>query len=117
MDANAIKTEEHPSASAAMPDDNLNAPWSLHFDRDGTEDVAVICDANGVDLLCSRHFWLPERDDSIPPTLAAMRLIVAAPKLLAACRMIVDRWERGDLAEAARACSDAIAEATAGRRP
>src|SRR5271157_6234294 len=40
-----------------------------------------------------------------------------ARKLLAACRMVVDRWERGDLAEAARACSDAIAEATAGRRP
>lgn len=37
----------------------------------------------------------------------------AAPKLLAACRMVVDRWERGDLAEAARACSDAIAEAEA----
>jgi hypothetical protein len=38
-------------------------------------------------------------------------LIAAAPRLLAACRMIVDRWERGDLAEAARACSAAIAEA------
>ena len=35
----------------------------------------------------------------------------AAPKLLAACRMIVDRWEHGDLAEAARACSAAIAAA------
>ena len=30
------------------------------------------------------------------------RLRLAAPKLLAACRMIVDRWEQGDLAEAAR---------------
>ena len=29
------------------------------------------------------------------------RLRLAAPKLLAACRMIVDRWEQGDLAEAA----------------
>ena len=25
--------------------DDLNAPWSLRFDRDGTEDVAVILDA------------------------------------------------------------------------
>ena len=33
-----------------------------------------------------------------------------APQLLAACRMVVDRWERGDLAEAAQ-CADAIAEA------
>jgi hypothetical protein len=38
----------------------------------------------------------------------------AASKLLAACRMVVDRWERGDLAEAARACSAAVAEAEAG---
>jgi len=43
----------------------------------------------------------------------AERLRKTYPALLAACRMIVDRWERGDLAEAARACSDAIAEATA----
>lgn len=35
----------------------------------------------------------------------------AAAKLLAACRMVVDHWERGDLAEAARACDAAIAEA------
>ena len=43
---------------------------------------------------------------------ANARLIAAAPKLLAACRMVVDRWERGDLGEAARACAAAIAEAT-----
>jgi hypothetical protein len=41
------------------------------------------------------------------------RLRKAAPALLAACRMVVERWERGDLAEAARACSAAIAEAEA----
>lgn len=40
------------------------------------------------------------------------RLLNAAPKLLAACRMVVERWERGDLAEAARACQEAIDEAT-----
>jgi hypothetical protein len=38
-------------------------------------------------------------------------LIAGAPTLLAACRMVVERWEQGDLAEAARACSVAIAEA------
>jgi hypothetical protein len=31
---------------------------------------------------------------------------------LNACQMVIDRWERGDLAEAARACQAAIAEAT-----
>jgi hypothetical protein len=30
--------------------------------------------------------------------------------LLSACRMVVDRWERGDLAEAARACQRAVAQ-------
>jgi hypothetical protein len=37
----------------------------------------------------------------------------AVPALLAACRMIVARWQHGDLAEAARACNDAIAIAEA----
>ena len=37
----------------------------------------------------------------------------AGPALLAACRMVVARWEHGDLAEAARACSDAIVAAEA----
>jgi hypothetical protein len=33
----------------------------------------------------------------------------AVSRLLSACQMVVDRWEKGDLAEAARACSAAIA--------
>lgn len=37
----------------------------------------------------------------------------AAPALLAACRLVAERWERGDLAEAARACSAAVAAAEA----
>jgi hypothetical protein len=45
------------------------------------------------------------------------RLIAAAPDLLAACRMVVARWERGDLAEAARACQSAVELATAGGTP
>jgi hypothetical protein len=40
------------------------------------------------------------------------RLHAAADNLLLACRMVVERWEHGNLAEAARACRDAIAEAT-----
>src|SRR5258707_11879034 len=61
---------------------NLMTPWSLHVDRDGTEDVATIRAADGDDLVHSRHFWLPGGDDPIPPTLVALRLMVAAPKLL-----------------------------------
>jgi hypothetical protein len=44
---------------------------------------------------------------------ANRQLIAAAPDLLAACQMVINRWEQGDLAEAARACADAIAKATA----
>jgi hypothetical protein len=40
------------------------------------------------------------------------RLRAAALGLLRACRMVVDRREHGDLGEAARACRDAVAEAT-----
>jgi hypothetical protein len=45
------------------------------------------------------------------------QLLVAAPNLLAACRMVVTRWENGDLAEAARECHAAVALATDGRPP
>lgn len=43
---------------------NLCTPWSLHFDRDGTEDYAIIFDAEGHDLVQSTTFWLPEEDDA-----------------------------------------------------
>jgi hypothetical protein len=71
----------------------LNAPWSLHFYRDGTEDVAVILDANGDELANSRPFWLPEGDDPIPPTLAGIRLMAVAPKLLAAAKATLTALE------------------------
>ena len=92
-----------------MTTDNLDAPWSLHFDKDGTEDIAVIVDAAGEDLATSRPFWMPEGDDPVPPPLAAMQVMAAAPRLLAACRMVIDSWEKcGDLADAARACGEAV---------
>jgi hypothetical protein len=71
----------------------LNAHWSLHLDRDGTEDVAIICDSNGEELVRSRGFWLPEGDDPIPPTLAAMQLMVTAPKLLEAAKATLTAFE------------------------
>jgi len=43
------------------------------------------------------------------------RLIAAAPALLAACLMVLDRREHGDLAEAARACQAAVAQAKASK--
>ncbi len=94
---------------------DLNTPWTLRFERDGTEDVAYILDANEEPLVESREFWLPERDDPVPTTLRAVRVMYAAPALLEACRLVVSRWERGDLAEAVRACDLAIAAAVPAR--
>ena len=79
------------------------------MDRDGTEDVVVICDANGEELARSRHFWMPEGNDVTPTTLAGMRSMLAAPTLLAACRMVIDGWERGDMAGAVGSCRTAVA--------
>jgi len=72
----------------------INGPWSLHFDRDGTEDIAIIGDADGEDLVRSRHFWLPEGDDEVSPTLAAMRVMVAAPKLLEALQALAEQADQ-----------------------
>ena len=74
-------------------ENDFNAPWSLHFDRDGTEDIAIIRDANGEELVTSRPFWLPEGDDPIPATLAAMQLIAVAPKLLSAAKATLTALE------------------------
>jgi hypothetical protein len=71
----------------------LNAPWSLHLDSDGTDVVAIIRDANGEELVRSRGFWPPEGDDPIPPTLAAMQLMVAAPKLVEAAKATLTAFE------------------------
>jgi hypothetical protein len=101
---------------------NLNTPWSLHFDRDGTEHVAIVCDGHMHDLVTSRHFWLPEGDDPVPPTLAGVRLMVTAPKLLDALTYLLEQTVDMDLKygitlsegeEDARAKAlSAIAEAT-----
>jgi hypothetical protein len=114
----------HPLSTGHRPPADLNTPWSLRFERDGTEDVAVISDADGEELLRSRHFWLPEAGDPVPLTLAAMRLIVAAPELLAELAGISDAWSHAEggsevmdyLERRLYTIRDAIAEATNTRR-
>jgi hypothetical protein len=71
-------------ATRPKTENTLRAPWTLHFDRDGTEDIAIIRDADGHDLANSRHFWRPEGNDPVPGTLAAMRAMKAAPQMLKA---------------------------------
>jgi hypothetical protein len=70
------------------PNIDLNAPWTLHFDRDGAEDVAIVCDCRGHDLATSRHFWRPEANDETPPTLSGMRAMAVAPQLLALAEFV-----------------------------
>jgi hypothetical protein len=103
--------------------DDLNAPWTIDFDRDGTEDIAVICDSNDEVLATSRHFWLPEGDDPIPPTLAGMWLMKSAPTLLEAVEAFLEaddlaeecgEWKWENLAHAFQLARSAIAEATGG---
>jgi hypothetical protein len=72
---------------------DLNEPWSLHFDRNGTEDIGTIYDSNGESLVHSRPFWLPEGDDPVPSTLAALRLMTVAPKLLIAAKATLTALE------------------------
>lgn len=72
-----------------MQHNKLNAPWSLHFDRNGTDDVAIICDCNGDDLAQSRDFWLPTGDDPEPGTLIAMRLMKVAPEMFDALKQLL----------------------------
>ncbi len=108
-------------------DSNLNTPWSLHFDHDGTEDVAIICDGSREDLVRSRHFWLPEGDDPVPATLASMWLMTAAPKLLDALNYLLEQTVDMDLEygvaltegeqDARNKALATIAEATTGKSP
>lgn len=81
-------TSTTPSERKQQQND-LCTPWTLHFEGDGTEDYAVIRDADGEDLAASRLFWQPEGDDPIPQTLAALLAMKAAPELLAALAAVL----------------------------
>ena len=70
---------------------NPGTPWSLHMDRDGTEDFAIICDGEGNDLVRSGFFWQPHDDDEpLPMKLAAAWLMFKAPKLLEALKALAE---------------------------
>jgi hypothetical protein len=94
---------ETPEAAAAITRDKFTGDADDIDDCDG-ETFAALVDVQGDEDY--RQSRVIDFEDE--------RLRKAAPKMLAACQMAVDRWERGDLAEAARVCSAAIAEAGAG---
>ncbi len=81
----AIARKQHDQLLDAAVECNPDYPW----------DQFVVYDEHCTEVL-------RVRDDEA-------RIKDAAPALLTACQMVVERWERGDLAEAARACADAIA--------
>lgn len=100
----------------------LCTPWSLHFDRDGTEDYGIICDAEGNEIVASHLperqegygnvFWLPEKEtDPVPQAVRQIRVMTAAPKLLDMLKIAVatadpkrHKW--------VKEAQDTIAEAT-----
>jgi hypothetical protein len=113
---------------------DLCTPWSLHFDRDGTEDYGIICDAEGNDLVASHLpgtkmprwkdrefgegcFWLPDEEgDKMPLLVRQMRVMTTAPQLLAMLKIAIataDPAKHKWVKEA----HHAIAEATGERGP
>lgn len=76
---------------------DLYAPWTLEFDRDGTEDFGIILDNRGHEIVRSRFFWRPVADDPTPIVLTALWLIEVAPMLLSALEAFV---QMDDLANA-----------------
>jgi hypothetical protein len=100
-------------------------PWSLHLDRDGTEDFLIVCDAEGNDILRSEFFWQPVDDDEpLPVIMAALWLMFKAPKLLVALKALAEHADH-DCPAQSRSChfiealeqaNAVIAEAT-GRPP
>jgi hypothetical protein len=80
-----------PKADVALPK-IFRLPWTLRFEEDGTEDIAVICQSTEFGspvLAVSRQFWLPRYGgEEICGTLAAMQLMVSAPKLLEALQLL-----------------------------
>jgi hypothetical protein len=86
-------------ARKLLAEDKLDL-WFEHYDPTSDVNEIVVSDGDGTELA----FW---HDDD-------MRLHMAAQDLLDAAQLVIDRWERGDLAEAVRELDAAIAKAKGG---
>jgi hypothetical protein len=91
----ATESKESREQPTMYPMGNIfGLPWRLRFYRSATEDMACVCQSNSqcddILLAKSREFWGPEHDgDKICGTLASMRLMAAAPKLLQALHILL----------------------------
>lgn len=94
-----IEADSHEEAAALARDKPTND--AVEIDDCEGETLSALVDVAGDDEYEQSRFINFEDE----------RQRKAAPALLAACRMVVERWERGDLAEAARACHAAIEQA------
>jgi hypothetical protein len=100
------------------------APWGYEYSPYTVRGPGTSADAVGTEIPAFQVFDAAgnkvfDSNEDTPSAIqeANARLAIAAPAMLSACRMVVARWERGDLAEAARACGDAIAQADASPSP
>jgi hypothetical protein len=94
---------------------NPGTPWSLHLDRDGTEDFLIVCDPEGNDIVRSEFFWQPESDDEpLPMAMTAVWLMFKAQRLLAALKTLAEQADH-DCPAHARSCYfiDALEQANA----
>lgn len=102
---------------AGIEADTPEAAAAIAHDR-ATDEADNIEDCNGCDL--SALVDVAGNEDysqSVTIDFEAERARKAAALLLNACRLIIERWEHGDLAEAARACQSTVELATAGGPP
>ena len=74
----------------------VDGPATLHGFDDDLVCMQICTNTDDPDL--QRHVAMVSAWDLEGEGYA--RTIAAVPKLLAACRAVVDRWEHGDLAEA-----------------
>ncbi len=100
-------------ASVERCDDDAQAQfWTLygHIDGEGVQAIGDFTSRDDAEQVYRRIVGEPFTGSYEAGT--RLRLMHAAPALLAACERVTERWERGDLAEAARMCADAVSEAT-----
>jgi len=91
----------------------VDGPTTLHGHDDDQVYMLVRADTDDPEL--QREVALVGAWDLEGQRYAQM--IAAAPRLVAACRAVVDRWEHGDLADAARMCAEAVRQATSSSSP
>jgi hypothetical protein len=74
---------------------NKPTPGPWHEAKSGNHQGLVVDEETGANI-------------AVTYDKAHAQLVAKAPRLRDACRAVVERWEKGDLAEAARMCAAAL---------